>query len=178
MAELFESYEEEFRGVAADAQKKVRGCCGWVGGVGGGVFWWWKEGCCACVDLGAMFVICCTCNHNPTNVHTYIPTLTLPSTPTPTHPRQLSEALTYESNPEKRRALLRQAEPQVQQLESLVCLLSVLVLVCMCFSEGHICWGWAGKSVESVYVRDDADLRSPFPATNPHNPHPTRKQNR
>lgn len=33
---------------------------------------------------------------------------------------QLSEALTYESNPEKRRQLLRQAEPQVQQLESLV----------------------------------------------------------
>jgi hypothetical protein len=54
MAELFESYEEEFRGVAGDAQRK------------------------------------------------------------------LSEALTYESNPEKRRALLRQAEPQVQQLESLV----------------------------------------------------------
>ena len=64
--------------------------------------------------------------------------------PKTTPPRQLSEALTYESNPEKRRALLRQAEPQVQQLESLVCLFSVLVLVCVCLSEGQICWGWAG----------------------------------
>ena len=54
MAELFESYEEEFRGVAASAQKL------------------------------------------------------------------LSDARTYESNPERRRQLLRQAEPQVQQLEGLV----------------------------------------------------------
>ena len=54
MAEIFESYEEEFRSVAADAQKK------------------------------------------------------------------LSDVLTYETNPEKKRGILRQAEPQVAQLEGLI----------------------------------------------------------
>lgn len=81
MAEIFESYEEEFRGVAADAQRK------------------------------------------------------------------LSEALTYESNPEKRRALLRQAEPQVQQLEALVCM---YMRICVCVG---VCVAiWDAAAVEEVVL--------------------------